>query len=700
MSTRSPSHSRWLHNAPVDLLIGCGAWTLPLFILTYLIGSGELQVLMLVFYYLAWFVNNPHYMATWVRAFSSREDFLAHRTVIVGATVLAAGALVAGHFSWTFFLVLWTVYLTWSPWHYSSQNFGLALLFLKHRGLKVEAREKKCLSLSFIFSCAAWFFAVHVQGNLDPYVITLGIPVFWSQVAVWVCLTLFAGFGIFAWMILLRRGSLSDLFPSLVLWLTQTLWFAAPVAYQSLQVHQFSTASYSGGVLAFMHCAQYLWFTTYFSRRQQGEKAWGFDRYYLLLIVGGLALFVPGPWLASRLFGFDLAQSALVFIAVVNIHHFIIDGVVWKLREKRVSRILEGEETSLQPSSWERLWGSLSGRTLLAGVIAVVLMIGMVDLFQYFILWGKPTEDRLEIARKINPQDTRVYLKWAQLLDGKSDTRGALEQARKARGINPNNSSAQNAYGLYLLKAGFSDDAYEYYRSLYSDTWNYPGPAFVYGRLSAERGQFLEAAQALSFVYEMDPYNDEALMMAADSYLHAGKPDLARQLMNRFRLLKTNPEFEFQWTEKLSDSYAATGNPREAAALWAALRGRLMREDQLQRSLVALGKLTEFTGLTDAKEADRMAVEGVERSRMILNPELEGLFWYQMAFRASTEKKQAPIRAALYFKACSLLKPLANPMGAKASEELAVAEKNIPSRDLPNLRKHYDSMAEEYLKGR
>ena len=92
-----------------------------------------------------------------------------------------------------------------------------------------------------------------------------------------------------------------------------------------------------------MHSAQYLWITSYYARREAGRKGdagWRPFAYFAYLVAGGIALFVPGPWLASRLFHYDFSASFLLFTALVNIHHFILDGAIWKLRDNRVAGLL------------------------------------------------------------------------------------------------------------------------------------------------------------------------------------------------------------------------------------------------------------------------------------------------------------------------------------------------------------------------
>src|SRR5208282_4729468 len=78
-----------------------------------------------------------------------------------------------------------------------------------------------------------------------------------------------------------------------------------------------------------------------------GESNWRMTAYFLTLIAGGIALFIPGPWLVSYVFHYDFTTSFLIFTALVNIHHFLLDGAIWKLRDSRVaSRLISTAETA------------------------------------------------------------------------------------------------------------------------------------------------------------------------------------------------------------------------------------------------------------------------------------------------------------------------------------------------------------------
>src|SRR5208283_970432 len=140
-----------------------------------------------------------------------------------------------------------------------------------------------------------------------------------------------------------RRSSWKALLPSATLVLTQFLWFLLPALIELLSGKEIPQTRYSSGILAVLHSAQYLWITSYFQRKEAraaGQFSWSFPRYLLTLVAGGIALFIPGPWIVSRLFHADFAASFLTFTALVNIHHFILDGAICKLRDSRIAALL------------------------------------------------------------------------------------------------------------------------------------------------------------------------------------------------------------------------------------------------------------------------------------------------------------------------------------------------------------------------
>jgi hypothetical protein len=127
----------------------------------------------------------------------------------------------------------------------------------------------------------------------------------------------------------------------------QCLWFGLPtLATHWVGLQRFEPLSYDHRAYAFMwiavgHFVQYLWITTYYATGSQGRSAHA--RYLVKAWCAGSALWVlPTLIFAPTALGrlpFDFGLYALT-VAVVNLHHFILDGAIWKLRDGRIARVL------------------------------------------------------------------------------------------------------------------------------------------------------------------------------------------------------------------------------------------------------------------------------------------------------------------------------------------------------------------------
>src|SRR6202521_3305912 len=142
---RAVAASPWIYNPWLDLIVGCGAWSAPLLLISYFSIASSVRAWSVIFYALALFFNYPHYMATIYRAYHRAEDFHKYRIFTVHITALIALTLVLSHFWARVLPVIFTIYLTWSPWHYSGQNYGLFTLFVRPAGAELRTLARPSL---------------------------------------------------------------------------------------------------------------------------------------------------------------------------------------------------------------------------------------------------------------------------------------------------------------------------------------------------------------------------------------------------------------------------------------------------------------------------------------------------------------------------------------------------------------------------
>src|SRR5215468_5076685 len=88
----------WIYGPWLDMIVGCGAWSVPLLLVAYLSAASQTLTWSIAFYVLALFFNYPHYMATVYRAYHSFEEFNKYRIFTVRTTVLIVATAVVSHF--------------------------------------------------------------------------------------------------------------------------------------------------------------------------------------------------------------------------------------------------------------------------------------------------------------------------------------------------------------------------------------------------------------------------------------------------------------------------------------------------------------------------------------------------------------------------------------------------------------------------
>ena len=457
----------WITRPWIDLLIGCGGWSIPLLAVSYALVERDVPRWSAVFYGLALVCNYPHYMATIYRAYG-RDDRGAHRlyTHWLTAGLVALGVAAHGWFP----LVPWlfTAYVMWSPWHYTGQNFGVLMMFLRRAGVDVSLEERRRLHIAFIASFVMLLAAFNAGPSADPLVLSLGLPPLSTTVIqAGAGLTFVAG-GVAAFAPLVRRAPARALVAPLTLYATQALWFVLPVAIGRLTSMDEPQTRYSSGMLAVMHSAQYLWITRYFARRdaEQGTRAGGWRpwRYWTTLIAGGIALFLPVPWLARYGWQRDFTTSVFIVAAIVNLHHFTIDGVVWKLHDPRVGRVLvpaaeppAPAAASTNPEAPRRALGRWAWRgALVAGLLALAL----VDQWRYVLAIGHGERARLTEAARLNPYDSGTYLRLAHAESAAGDRQAAVAAMRRAVEANPHSPTLARGLVRRLVEADAFPEAY------------------------------------------------------------------------------------------------------------------------------------------------------------------------------------------------------------------------------------------------
>ncbi|MGA9390553.1 MAG: tetratricopeptide repeat protein [Candidatus Sulfotelmatobacter sp.] len=529
--------STWIYNPWLDLIVGCGAWSTPLLLISYFSIASSIRTWSVVFYALALFFNYPHYMATIYRAYHRAEDFRKYRIFTVHITALLALTLILSH-AWVQVLPwIFTIYLTWSPWHYSGQNYGLFMMFARRAGAKPTDATRRALYGAFIVSYLVLFLGFHTGTSTDPLFISIGIPAVvsrWEQILLAASFVVLAIFGLSR---LARETGWRKLLPSLTLFSSQFLWFLLPATISVIKGLEIPQSRYSSGVLAVMHSAQYLWITGYYARREaSGESGrnWRAWAYFGVLVAGGIALFVPGPWVASRLFHQDFTRSFLIFTALVNIHHFILDGAIWKLRDGRIASLLlnsrarisdvAAETGSRVSFAWSWLTGGTAGaRQLRVGTALLLLLWGTVDQVRYYLALHADSLKDLQRAAALDSFDSSLQMRLARQQLKRGRTQPAEAAWHEAIRVNPADPAPRQALLRFLVEQKRFDEAFDLTESSLRYTPDDVNLLVDRGLLARRRGHPDVAVESWNRALAIDPGHASAHLYLADELDRQGK---------------------------------------------------------------------------------------------------------------------------------------------------------------------------------
>ncbi len=332
----------WLRSPSYDLTLIIGVAVLAL-------ASGGLAVaqpaLFPVLLFLdLWLLGYHHVVSTFTRLAFDRESFTTHRFLVLGLPILVLGAVlgaVAVFGGW----ILSTTYLYWQWFHYTRQSYGIERVYRRRAGGSVPGAERPTRWL--LYAVPLWGILYRSYQSPETF---LGIELKTLPVA--------------GWMVA-ASGALAA---ALTLWwLSQ--WVRSLSRGEAVQGHSLFLLSHlliftvgyvviadlnHGWLVANVwHNAQYILFVWHFnaSRFKKGIEP-------KARLLSALSQRRNWPWYFLTCLGlstvayFGLDQVLVVLKSrstlplfliayqTINFHHYVVDGLIWKVRKKPIRKTL------------------------------------------------------------------------------------------------------------------------------------------------------------------------------------------------------------------------------------------------------------------------------------------------------------------------------------------------------------------------
>jgi len=256
--------------------------------------------------------------------------------------------------------------------------------------------------------------------------------------------------------------------------------------------------------------------------------------------------------MASYLFGRDFTLSVMAFGAVVNLHHFILDGAIWKLRDPQVRSLLTSEEAPEASGMATVRATGLRPWRLAAGVaVGLLLMLSGIDQIRYYVGNTQASTTSMGIAATLNPYDSILQTRLGRAYRVSGD-RIRMERAfRVAARMDPDNLEAQNGVARLLLETGRYQEAYLHYKDMFANTDPDSEALMNFGALCKQLNRPDEAIDSFQRILGKLPNYAPAHLLLAETLDAGGKGTQAIAEYQRFVKLKSAapsepPDLELQ----------------------------------------------------------------------------------------------------------------------------------------------------------
>ncbi len=342
MAQPAQSTSPYFVNGPVDFLFVGGASIVAFVLMSLFYTDQRTPEVISLGVFLMWVINWPHFSMSTYRLYQSKSHlrqfpFTAYVIpwIVLGGVVLsfAYPEQIAPYFV--------KLFLLWSPYHFSGQTIGITMIYARRCGVTLGTWERRALN-AFVYGT---FLLSSIRAEVsregyDYYGVhypTFGVPewaVTLTEYWFWAAAVIFAGL-VVAWCIRHKR-----VMPVIVILpaITQYIWFVQSIYMPSFQefVPMFHSLQY---ILIAWSIQLKIKLDT---KRLQPSKRFVIaetSRWGVINLAGGAALFYMLPTIGASA-GYPPLFAEGVIIAAVQIHHFFVDGVIWKLRHESVSHPL------------------------------------------------------------------------------------------------------------------------------------------------------------------------------------------------------------------------------------------------------------------------------------------------------------------------------------------------------------------------
>ena len=328
----------WLRNAPFDMgfIVGVAALAIAT---GYLVVANPALFPIILFLDL-YLLGYHHVVATFTRLAFDKESFLEHRFLVVWLPMVVLAAVFSAVMvfgGW----ILSTTYLYWQWFHYTRQSYGIERVYRVKAGGEVPGSDRFTKWTLYIVP----FWGILHRSHQAPAEF-LGLPVKVLPVpsAVLMVVGAVAIASTVVWLVQAVSGAIQlRRVPA------HTLYMASHITIFTIGYVAIANIDYGWLVLNVWHNAQYILFVWVYNTNRFKEgvvpgqrflsylsqsRNWPF--YFLTCLLISTVWYFGLDEVLRTLQARATLPLFLVAYQTINFHHYVVDGLIWKVRKKKL----------------------------------------------------------------------------------------------------------------------------------------------------------------------------------------------------------------------------------------------------------------------------------------------------------------------------------------------------------------------------
>lgn len=334
-------HFGWLRGLSFDITFVIGVAALAL-------AGGGLAVVFprffpVILFLDLWLLGYHHVVATFTRLAFDMASFQEHKFLVAWLPMIIVAATIAA----TLMIGPWilaTAYLYWQWFHYTRQSYGIARIYQRKADPAVKLNAR--LEMGVIYILPLYGILFRSYQNPGSF---LGLPLKCLPVS-------FEVIQVFSWLsaaiLLLWFAEQFKLFRRGKLQLAYTIYMISHIVIFTVGYLVIETINEGWLVLNIWHNAQYVIFVWMYNnnRFKKGvderhrflstlSQSKNIFWYYTVCLLISTALYAASAKLL-KLVTVSILPWALVVYMTINFHHYVVDGIVWRIRRKPVRETL------------------------------------------------------------------------------------------------------------------------------------------------------------------------------------------------------------------------------------------------------------------------------------------------------------------------------------------------------------------------